>query len=326
MHKISDLARWLKQQDDIVILPHIGMDGDSLGSALAMKTILDSLGKRSAICCAEDVPAMYAFLPGLEHIHEPGDLPFPAGALLFVDVADRARVRDRKDWVDSSEVLDWAVLDHHETNPGFCDLNVVDSQAPATGVLVMRLLDELDLPLSGSLPVTLYVAIATDTGNFSFDNTTRESISCLGRLLDAGLDIGTYSRLTFRLRSLPRMKLLGMALQGMQLYAGGKLAVCEISKELFEACGATPPDTEGIVNMLSDIEGVQVGMTVEYRFRDGMDSTKISMRSVGDVDVAAVAKAMGGGGHKNAAGADIKEPTGVVFPQAVDRVLRALKT
>lgn len=325
MHTISDLARWLKQHDDILILPHIGMDGDSLGSSLALKTTLDTLGKRSAICCEEDVPSMYAFMPGLHNIHKPGHLPFPAKALLFVDVADRARVRDRKDLVDSCEGLDWAVLDHHETNPGFCGLNVVDSQAPATGVLVMRLLDELGLPLAGSLPVTLYVAIATDTGNFSFDNTTQESVACLGRLLDAGLDIGTYSRLTFRLRSLPRTRLLGMALQGMQLYAGGRLAVCEISKELFEACGATPPDTEGIVNILSDIEGVQVGMTVEYRFRDGMDSTKISMRSVGDADVAAVAKSLGGGGHKNAAGADIREPTNAVLPRAVERVLEALK-
>ena len=148
------------------------------------------------------------------------------------------------------------MLDHHETNPGFCDLNVVDSQAPATGVLVMRLLDKLDLPLSGSLPVTLYVAIATDTGNFSFDNTTRESISCLGRLLDAGLDIGLFPAHVPAALS-AQNEATGHGPSGHAALCRGKLAVCEISKELFEACGATLRIPRGIVNMLSDIEGVK---------------------------------------------------------------------
>lgn len=321
MARIAELAQWLRERDHIAVIPHVNPDGDALGSALALKLMLDRMGKRACICSQDGVPHMYDFLPGKEWVLPADQLPFEPQALLFEDVAAFERAGDRG--ALSGRVKDWALLDHHETNPGYAPVSVVDGHAPATGMLVARLLDELGMSFEGDMALYLYVAISTDTGNFSFSNTTPESCRTMARLLEAGLDLERYSRLTFRMRSEPRLRLLGLAIGGMKRYAGGRLAVAEIPQRLFDACGAHPEDTEGIVNALSDMEGVEVAMTVEAR--DGGATTKFSLRSVGSFDVARIASAFQGGGHRNAAGMNLKCPVEQAAPQAIQAVLQALQ-
>lgn len=321
MATIPELAQWILNRDDIAIIPHVNPDGDALGSALALKMVLEKLGKRACVCCQDGVPHMYSFLPGRDDVLPADKLPFLPKALLFEDVAAFDRAGDRG--ALSSQVKDWAVIDHHETNPGFAPVSVVDGAASATGVVVLRLMDHLDVKIEGDLALYLYVSISTDTGNFSFSNTTPETLRDMARLLEAGLDLDRYSRLTFRMRSVPRVRLLGKAIEATQLYAGGRLAVTQITQEMFDQCGALAPDTEGIVNTLSDMEGVEVAMTVEAR--DGGTTTKFSLRSVGQMDVARIASNFGGGGHRNAAGMNLCCPVEEAAPQALRAVLAAME-
>lgn len=320
MATIPELAGWIRTRDEIAIIPHVSPDGDALGSALALKLVLERLGKRACVCCQDGVPHMYRFLPGADQVLSAERLPFAPKALLFEDVAAFDRAGDRG--ALSGRVSDWAVLDHHETNPGYAQVSVVDGGASATGLMVLRLMDELGVKLEGDIVLYLYVSIATDTGNFSFSNTTPEALHAMARLMEAGLDLDKYSRLTFRLRSVPRVRLLGKAIEAMELYAQGRVALVRITQQMFEECGASGPDTEGIVNVLDDMEGVEVAMTVEAR--DGGASTKFSLRSVGELDVARIASSFGGGGHRNAAGMNLKCPVEEAAPLALRAVLAAL--
>ncbi|MEF9974470.1 MAG: bifunctional oligoribonuclease/PAP phosphatase NrnA [Clostridia bacterium] len=321
MQTISELIQWIDGKARICVIPHVSPDGDAIGSALALSLVLKRLGKQACVASVDALPQMYAFLPGQEDIFSPNALPFQPDGLLFDDVAAFDRAGDKG--ILSGAIAQWALLDHHETNQGFAEVSVVDGHASATGILVMRLIDQLGLALDEQLAVYLYTAIATDTGNFSFSNTTPEALRQCARLLETGFDLNTLNRRLFRLRAMPRAKLLGKALGEMQFYLDGRVAVARITQAMFDACGAEQAHTEGIVNYLCDIEGVVVGMTVEAR--DEGRSTKFSLRSEGEIDVSKVAHAFGGGGHKNAAGMNLPMPVEEAYDVALDAVLKVAR-
>lgn len=318
---INKLADWIRAHDDIAVIPHVSPDGDALGTALSVALALEKLGKRAAVACADAVPGMYDFLPELERVRRPDALGFAPKCLLFVDVASFDRAGDRGQL--SQSVKDWALIDHHETNEGFAEVSVIDEAAPATGVLAMRLIDEMGIALDRTMAVLLYAAISTDTGNFSYSNTTPEAFGMAARLLETGFELEDVNYRLFRKRTVSRAKLLGMALCGMQLLEGGKVAVTRIDQAMFDECGASYTETEGIINCLVEMEGVEVAMTVEAR--DGGASTKFSLRSKEYVDVAAIAHSFQGGGHTNAAGMNIDLPPSEAEGLALEAIVRAVR-
>jgi len=314
MATIPELATWIEARDDIAVVAHVSPDGDTLGSGLALVRVLTALGKRAALVSQDPVPHMYRFLPGIDRVCPPLRLPFTPRCLLYEDVAAYDRAGDKG---ALAHVTDTALIDHHATNPCFAGLCVIDADAPATGVIVLRLIDQMGVGLDKDMAVTLYTAIATDTGNLSYSNTTAEAARGIARCLDVGFDIEDASLRLFRLRTRARTMLLGMALSAMEFYCGDRIAVTRISALMYEVCGASAADTEGIINFLVETEGVEVAVLADER---GMFATKFSLRSSGRVDVGEVAHFFGGGGHRQAAGMTIHLP----LSEATEEVLTKL--
>ncbi len=311
MATIPELAAWIEARDDIAVVAHVSPDGDTLGSGLALTRALTKLGKRAALVSADKVPHMYQFLPGVDHVRTPKELPFIPRCVLYEDVAAYDRAGDKG---ALQHVNDTALIDHHATNPCFAGLCVIDEEAPATGVLVLRLIDHLGIALDYELALTLYAAIATDTGNLSYSNTTAEAAHGIARCLEVGFNIEDASLRLFRLRTRARTTLLGMALSAMEFYCEGRIAITRISTLMYEVSGATASETEGIINFLIETEGVEAAILAEER---DMFTTKFSLRSAGMIDVGDVASFFGGGGHRQAAGMTIHLP---LF-EAADEVL-----
>lgn len=317
--RMPELAEALKFSDDIIIIPHISPDGDALGSTLAMSRALLSMGKRARVVCDELTPRMYAFLPGAGDVIHPEQLDFVPRCALLMDVAssDRAGRTLALTYQAKTRLL----VDHHETNQGFEGIAVVRPNASSTGEMTLDLLDELGVQLDEELSVLLYTAISTDTGNLSFNNTTPEALRAVARCIEAGLDIDEYNRRLFRLRSMPRTKLIGAGLSTLQTASGGRIAYAFVSKKAFSDCNAQHEDTEGLVNYLNEMEGVEVCFLAEER----VDEVKFSLRSNGLVDVAQIAGSIGGGGHVRAAGLSLKMPLNAAMYKVLDMLNRALE-
>ncbi len=318
MATIPELANALLACERVAIIPHISPDGDALGSALSVRHALVKLGKQAAVVCDDAPPRMYTFLPGIGSVVTPERLSFVPDGALLVDVSSKDRAGRSLDV--SRQAATRLLIDHHATTDGFTGLSVIKAGASSTGELILALIDALSVPLDADLAVLLYAAIATDTGNFSFSNTTPEAMRAVARLLEAGLNIDECNRKLFRLRSVSRTRLIGEGLSRMEFAAAGRIAYIQLTDEVFEACAATHEDTEGLVNYLNEMEGVEVCFLVEQR---GQDS-KASLRSNGKIDVAQIARAMGGGGHERAAGVTLKMPHEAASVRLVDVLTRAL--
>jgi phosphoesterase RecJ-like protein len=311
MATIPELAAWIEARDAIAVVAHVSPDGDTLGSGLALVQALTKLNKRAALVSKDNVPHMYQFLPGVDKVYAPDALPFEPQCVLFEDVAAYDRAGDKG---ALASVKDTALIDHHGTNPCFAQFCVIDEDASATGVIALRLIDQLGVKLDREMALNLYAAISTDTGNFSYSNTTAEAARGVARCLEVGFDIEDASRRLFRLRTRPRTLLLGMALSAVEFFRGGRIAVTRISSLMYEVCGASTADTEGVINVLIETEGVDAAIVAEER---GVFNTKFSLRSAGRIDVGEVAQFFGGGGHKQAAGMTIHLP----LHEAADEVI-----
>ena len=316
MATIPELAAWIEARDNIAVVAHVSPDGDTLGSGLALVRALTKIGKRTALVSADKVPHMYEFLPGTDKVCAPNALPFEPSCILYEDVAAYDRAGDKG---ALARIMDTALIDHHPTNPCFALLCVIDEKASATGVIALRLIDHLGVKLDSEMALTLYAAIATDTGNLSYSNTTAEAAHGIARCLEVGFDVEDASRRLFRLRTRPRTMLLGMALSAVEFICEGRIAVSRISSLMYDVCGATAADAEGIINILIETEGVDAAIVADER---GVFHTKFSLRSTGKIDVGDVAHFFGGGGHKQAAGMTIHLP----LHEATDEVITKICT
>ncbi len=320
MRAVADAIR---AADSVAIFSHISPDGDTIGSALALRLMLERMGKRVENFCIDPVPEQVAFLPGANSIRccdtlgdaERFDL------LLPVDIASRdrmGRIGDAEAFAAmKSRAVRTVQIDHHGTNPGYCDINWVEGDAPAVGMLVLALADALEIPLDDPLCACLYTAIATDTGNFSFDNTSAAAFRAAARLMDAGLSLNDLNRRLFVLAPEAHIRLRARAVERMRLLRGGTLAVLTLSRQDFADCGALPEHADNVVNQGLAVRGVQAAVLL----REHEDKVKASLRSVKPYTVDRVAHAFGGGGHMRASGCTL---TGMTLDQAAETVCAAL--
>lgn len=312
----EDIVRWLKQHDRLAIITHLHPDGDALGSSLALCLALRTLGRQAFVCCQDRAPDFLQLLPCEGALFVPEEIPFEPAAVLCVDCAAASRFGRAAQLIRS--YLPLACIDHHETNDLTCDAGLIDANAAAAGELAAAVIEQLGVSLTSEMALCLYVAISTDTGNFSFSCTTPQCLRVLASCLETGLDLDGMNYELFRKRSVARTRLLGRALSGIRYLNRGTIALIELKRQDFEDCGATNADTESIVNYGINTAGVDVAiMAVEQA-----DSTvKFSLRSRGKVNVAQIARPLGGGGHDRAAGITLPLP----FDQAVGQVLETVQ-
>ena len=311
--KTKAIAEWLKESDHIAIITHIMPDGDALGSSLALMHALRDMGKSAFVCDRDAVPGYLHMLPGWETVVMPDAFPYPPKAVIAIDCADEGRMGTAGSLMNGD--IRKAVIDHHETNKTAIVPALVDGEASASGVLVLDVIKELGAEITKEIALCLYTAISTDTGNFSFSNTTPEALQAVADCLKAGVDVSDMSYQLFRKKTQGRTKLLGRALNGIEYLADGQIALIRLRRADFAECGAADSDTEGIVNFGIDTAGAEVAILAVER----VGSTKFSLRTRERVSASQVAATMGGGGHARAAGVTLQLP----LNEAVDQVLAA---
>ena len=310
---IEQLANWIAGRQEIALVCHVSPDGDTLGSALSLWRALLSLGKKTQVFCASSIPEMYSFLPGIEQVSNADEIKLRS--VLCVDVASRDRMGKYEAILGGCES---ACIGHHGTNEGYCDVNVVEGGASATGVVVVKLLDALGISMDREMATCLYAAISSDTGRFMYSLTNAEALRAGARCLEQPIDVDEIGFWLFRRRTLARNKLLAYALNHMFLTECGRIAVIELPQSAYEESGAASGDAEGIVNYGIETSGVEVAIQAKEQ---NEKQTKFSLRSRGALDVSKAAARLGGGGHANAAGVTIDLP----MDQAVAQVLEEIR-
>ena len=315
----AGLIEALASRERLLLLTHRNPDGDALGSLLALGEGLTSLGKKVTGYVAGEVPGMYAFMPGLDGLAEVlGEAAdYEMVFLLDCHTLERTGVTD----FEPSDRTVMAILDHHIVEDPLPDLAVVDPGASSTGELVWKLLLDLEAEITPTMAENLYVAIATDTGFFSFANTTAEAFDVSAALVKAGASPWrVYSRLYLE-KPVAKLRLLGLALNGLEFYQGGRIGLMAVTAEMMASTGTTDQDTDGFVEYPRSVGGTEVAALIR---EIAPRKWKASLRSMGRADVAALARTFGGGGHRQAAGCTLDGDLAEVKKILVDKAALVL--
>ena len=313
---IRELAGWLKGMDDIAVFGHRAPDGDACGSCVAVTLAFRALGKRACAYLPGGMPEFLRFLPGQECVVADASAPFVPQCALSVDVSAPDMLGDNRALFESCPQR--AVLDHHESNPRFGQINHVEPDRAACGEIALLLIEALGAPLSKDMAACLFAAVSSDTCNFNYSNTTAETFEAAAACVRAGADVDEITGRIYRTRTEARTRLLGLSLAGLQ--REGKVAWARVTNDMFHNAGALRCDTERIVNYLIEIEGVEIAV-LAIEQEDGC-SAKFSLRSLAPYNVARdVALPLGGGGHERAAGITIHRP----LREALDLVLARVR-
>jgi len=317
----SDLERVgaeLRARDRFLLTAHEGPDGDALGSLLGLHKVLTQLGKDSVMFMAAKefpLPIEYRFLPLEEVFHEP-PADMADRTVVFLDCGNIDRVP--VEWLTGggNDVIN---IDHHHDNTCFGDINLVEVGASCTAEIVYDLARWLGAEITPEIAAALYVGLITDTGKFMYENTNAHTHRVAADLIDAGVSVDDTYRRLYEHVPLEKLRLVSRALDGISSHSDGKLAISYITTADYEATGAGEEMTEGLIDHLRSIDGVKVAAVIRDLGSRGRSARKVSLRSsAGDVDVSAIARQNGGGGHKRAAGFS----TDLAFEQLVEFLTR----
>src|SRR3954449_12919667 len=300
--ELAAVAEAIRSQDRFLLVTHENPDGDALGSILAMKLTLDSLGKDSVMYLYGDapLPAEYSFMP-LDELGR--ELPADWGerVLIAVDCANESRLGpDPEPLAGAPLVLD---IDHHHDNSRFGAVNLIVPNASSTGEVLRDLIAELGVELTPDLAEALYIALVTDTGRFQYSNTTAKSLRLAAELVEAGANIHRIFQGVYETVQFAKLKLLARALERAQIYDGGRLCCSCLLRTDFTDIGAAEAYSEGIIDYLRAVEGAELAALIREPPRSDGAVRRVSLRSSTDeLDVSAIARKSGGGGHRQAAG------------------------
>ena len=300
---LEAVADAIRTNDRFIVVTHENPDGDALGSMLGTTLALRSLGKDVVMYLSGDapLPGEYRFLR-LEELQR-GELPADVGerVLLAVDCANERRIGPEPTLLERARLV--VDVDHHHDNSRFGAVNLIVPDASSTAEIVRDVLRELDVELTPDIAESLYVALVTDTGRFQYSNTTPKSLRLAAELVEAGADVHGIFRHVYETVQFAKLKLLARALDRAQLFEGGRLVVSYLVRGDFAAVGAEEPYSEGIIDYLRSVEGSEMVALIREPPRDEGPARRVSLRSSHDeVDVSAIARQVGGGGHRQAAG------------------------
>ncbi len=302
----------------VALVGHVSPDGDTVGSVLALSQGLRQLEIETALFCQDKIPDNLLFLPGVGDFRTPESIREGErfDLLLCADVSDESRMGRCAALILHADHT--AQVDHHGTNPLFCEANCVDGDAPACALVVRELLDRLGCSLTPGIATCLYVALCTDTGQFSFPNTTAEAFDVMADLMRTGFDLSAAHRRIYREMDPRQVMLLGRALNSMAFHRNGQIVTMKITARDMQECHALPEHTESIVQHGLDMLGVR--MCVFAREMEEPGKVKCSLRAVDPYAVDGIALTFGGGGHAKAAGCTIHMPIDEAVAQVVARM------
>lgn len=300
----DEAVRVLTGARQVVLACHVGPDGDALGSMLALGLALKARGT-DVICTWGEpelrVPASLAMLPGQDLLRPPSQLPAAPELLVTLDTGSVDRLGLVQE--QAAAATDVLVIDHHASNTGFGSIHLVEATAAATAVLVMELLDRLGVTLDRDIATGIYAGLVTDTGSFKYQATTPDVHRLAARLLETGLRHDLLTRAIYDTTTFGYVRLLGAGLSRVTLdrsAAGGLgLVWTYTTPGDLATFGVDLSQIEGLIDVVRTAEEAEVALVAKGDL-DG--TTKVSMRSKGQVDVGSICVGLGGGGHLFAAG------------------------
>jgi phosphoesterase RecJ-like protein len=302
---VSDLeaiVAELSAHDRFLLTAHEGPDGDALGSLLGMHRLLQKLGKDSVMFLAAKefpLPIEYRFLPLEEVFHEP-PADMADRTIVFLDCGNIDRMPVDFLTEGGNRKLN---IDHHHDNTRFGDVDLVMPGASCTAEIVFDIAHLMDVPIDAEMAMPLYVGLITDTGKFMYENTNAHTHRVAAELIDAGVDVDDTYRRLYEHVPIEKLRLVARALNAVERHCGDRLVTSYITAEDYAATGSGEEMTEGVIDHLRSIDGTKVAAVIRDLGNRGRAARKVSLRSSeGDVDVSAIARLQGGGGHKRAAG------------------------
>jgi phosphoesterase RecJ-like protein len=280
-----------------LLTSHLKPDGDSIGSQMAMAYALRALGKDVRVVnCDPALPALQTF-PGVPDIEIASHVEGDYDAVIVMECSDL--VRTGVSGLDRYFIIN---IDHHPGNSGYGAVNWFDGGAAACGEMVFDVIRCLGVPLTRDIATHIYVAILTDTGSFHYSSISPRTFDICRQALEAGVDPVSIARNVFDGNNIGRLRLFGAVLGSVELDPSGRLATIYLDRAMARAAGGTYDDTEGLINLPLTVKEIQA---VVFFKEWEPNEYRVSLRSKGTIDVGAVAKQFGGGGHKNASGCTV---------------------
>jgi phosphoesterase RecJ-like protein len=294
-------ANLVRAASSVAVICHENPDADTLGGGLALACALERLGIRTEVVCATGWPSTLAFLPRVDRVRRSPSQA--AGAIVLVDCAsiDRAG-RDLARWIRESSGAVLLNVDHHVSNDGYGTVSCIDHSAAATSEIVARLLQEMDCQPDQEVATLLLAGILHDTNGFRVPETSASTLRLTADLIEAGADIAAISDELFARRPLAALRLWGGVASTLETAIGGRVVIGTVTNEMLTATGALLMDCEDLPELVASAQGADVALLLR---QIGPQETRVSIRTTGLVDAAAMAIEFGGGGHLRAGGCTI---------------------
>ena len=300
--ELDAVVEAIRSHDRFLVTTHENPDGDALGSILAMKLALEQLGKDAFLYLSGiiSLPSEYAFMDLAAVSRE---LPADAAerVVLALDCANERRLGPDPSFVARSPLV--VDIDHHHDNSLFGQINLIVADASSTGEILYDLFGELGVELTPEIAEALYIALVTDTGRFQYTNTTPKALRIAAHLVEAGANVHQVFQDVYENVAFAKLKLLARALESARVYEGGRVIVADLERGDFAAAGAEEPFAEGIIDFLRSVEGAEIVALIREPPTQNGPTRRVSLRTRGTgIDVSAIARKSGGGGHRQAAG------------------------
>ncbi len=319
----AEIAEVFKNHQSFAVVSHVRPDGDAIGSILALGHSLELMGKSVRYLNNDGCPESLKFLPGSEKVEvssEAKDVEIEV--VITLDTAAHARVGEGslKAIKDAKLIVN---IDHHMSNPGYGDLNYIDSESPATGQILYDLITALEMPFSDITRDSIYVAVSTDTGSFQYPGTTQRTYEMAADLVARGLNVGKINSATYDNSPYRRVELMRALLNTLDRSDDGRLVWWDLRQETKDELGLVDDDTEGMIDFIRAVQGVVVAV-----FFEDLDEGKVrvSMRSKDRrVNASEVCGTFGGGGHALAAGIRMSGPIEEARPKVLAEIRSAME-
>jgi phosphoesterase RecJ-like protein len=313
---MATAAALISGAGQVALACHVAPDGDALGSMLALHHVLRAGGRHSVAAFAgtQVTGPHYRELPGLELLSDPLDYPAEPEVMVTLDCGSMGRLGDLA--VNAKAAKELVVVDHHLSNTRYGSIHLVDPRAAASAVVVARLIDHLGLPLNREAAVCLYAGLVCDTGRFQYENTGTEAFDLARRLLEFDVPVARLNRMLFEEHRLAYLRLVGEILGRAEMVTEKSFIWAAVTEGDFTKYDVTVEETEGLIDFLRQAKEAEVSCVL----KEAEGHVRVSLRSLGQVDVSAVAALFGGGGHRYAAGFTTTEP----IPRVVETILQAI--
>ena len=312
-----ELREEIQKAESIIIFSHVSPDGDTLGSNLALSLMIEKhFNKKVDSTYVGSLPNIYSHLPGFDRFIDVQtiDKNKKYDLAIAVDVASKDRMVYGVNIFDNAKRK--ANIDHHKTNNGYADVNIIEGEAPCVGIILYKIFKEWDLDIPIDVARCIYTSLLTDTGGFKYDNTTPESFMLAADLVKLGVSPTQEFRACYETKPQSMIQFQAYVVSNTVFYNSGKIAMAKITRSDMSKFSASDDYTEGIVEILRSVKSVELAAILKET-KEGY--TKVSLRSK-NLDVTPIALEFCGGGHTYAAGCTIKKPIAIAFDKLLKRI------